>query len=423
MNITNLLNNWTSYGNLNLYLSEIEELKGSCSNVAILIDNTEASADLILAATSLLQFTVFIPAYFPTSTVNDLLSEYKIDTLIKPNVGGLDIKKLQEIKEQSNHNNTENLVGILTSGTTGKSKCTIRSWSNLLQEVKISDKIKNKKWFLGYPLAHFAGIQVFLHSVLNQGKLVLADLSSSEIYKKVLLEEAVDIICCTPSFFRQLTRVISVSDLKTISHLTLGGEYIDPQLLSFIAENFPNVKVTQIYASSELGEVFRVNDKKEGFDIKLVDGEKIKIENDELFVKRSAKSAIGYLDKNFVDEWISTGDKVRTEGDRVLFNGRLDDIINIGGNKVSLIEIENVLRDHCNVDDLMVTSCNNPFSGNVVRVTIVPKNAENEDKMRSDLFSFCQKRLPEYKIPSWIVFENDLTNKFNYKKIRKVNNV
>ena len=105
--------------------------------------------------------------------------------------------------------------------------------------------------------------------------------------------------------------------------------------------------------------------------------------------------------RNFVDGWVRTGDMAHLDGEGfVRLQGRLDDIINVGGYKVSPDEVERVLETHPGVAEAACIGIPDPrgIAGQVVRAYLVTK-AGQPQALTNELSDWVTERLESYKIP------------------------
>jgi amino acid adenylation domain-containing protein len=103
----------------------------------------------------------------------------------------------------------------------------------------------------------------------------------------------------------------------------------------------------------------------------------------------------------FRDGWFRTGDLGYLDADGYLFIvGRIKDIINRGGQKVSPLEVEEVLLAHPAVLEVGVFAVPHAKLGENVAALVVlrPDSAASSDQLRQ----FARKRLAAYKVPSLI---------------------
>ena len=71
------------------------------------------------------------------------------------------------------------------------------------------------------------------------------------------------------------------------------------------------------------------------------------------------------------DGWLITGDLVKVDGNRVYFQGRTDDMLNVGGAKVYPQEVEEFLLSCPGVTEVRVRSIPNAMSGQLLAADVV----------------------------------------------------
>jgi len=105
----------------------------------------------------------------------------------------------------------------------------------------------------------------------------------------------------------------------------------------------------------------------------------------------------------FTNGWFRTGDQGVMDKDRyVSLTGRLKEIINRGGEKISPREVDEILMDHPAVRQVVVFAMPHEKLGEEVAAAIVLRegSAANEKELRE----FCSQRLAPFKVPRKIVF-------------------
>jgi acyl-CoA synthetase (AMP-forming)/AMP-acid ligase II len=183
-----------------------------------------------------------------------------------------------------------------------------------------------------------------------------------------------------------------------IDRITLGGEAADGPLLDQARATFPAARITQVYATTELGEVFRVADGRPGFPATwlgkaLPGGVRLSTRRDgELLVQLSRDSAE-----------IGTGDLVERRGDRYEFTGRRSDVIVVGGAKVLPGRVEEVLRGVPGVAEARVYGLPSGITGELVAAEIVlsdpPPQGSTPDGVRSTALTACRAALEHHGVP------------------------
>jgi long-chain acyl-CoA synthetase len=116
--------------------------------------------------------------------------------------------------------------------------------------------------------------------------------------------------------------------------------------------------------------------------------------------------------------WMHTGDTFSIDEEGFLyFAGRRDEILKIGGNKVSPAQIENLLCQIPGVLEAAVTGTPDPQWGHVA-VAYLVKSADcplNE----GDVKAFCSQRLPGFMVPRVVRFERELPKAASGKILKR----
>jgi acyl-CoA synthetase (AMP-forming)/AMP-acid ligase II/thioesterase domain-containing protein len=109
----------------------------------------------------------------------------------------------------------------------------------------------------------------------------------------------------------------------------------------------------------------------------------------------------------FAGDWFRTGDQGRLDADGFLFlEGRLKEIINRGGEKVSPGEVEAVLLSHPSVDQATVFAVPDELLGEDVGAALVihPGAAASE----TELQAFVARELADFKVPRVLAFVDEI---------------
>ena len=111
----------------------------------------------------------------------------------------------------------------------------------------------------------------------------------------------------------------------------------------------------------------------------------------------------GYLDpaatlRSFTDGWLHTGDlgSLSSTGELTL-RGRIKEMINRGGEKVSPEHVEGVLASHPMVVEAAVFAVPDRIYGEAVAAVIVPHESGPPDF--AELAEFCRERLAAFEVP------------------------
>ncbi|MFM8708711.1 MAG: AMP-binding protein, partial [Planctomycetia bacterium] len=259
-------------------------------------------------------------------------------------------------------------VVVATSGTSGPPKLVEHSWDSLLAAARLAEQWHGLGWILVYDSTRWAGIQVWLQALLTGGRLVVPESRDPDVVLRAIIAEEASVLPATPTLLR---RLFTSADRALVAkarldRITLGGEAADGPLLEQARAAFPGVKISQVYATTELGEVFRVTDGLPGFPANwlgrsLAGGARLGMRRDgELLVQLSRDSAE-----------VATGDLVEKRGDRYEFTGRRSDVIVVGGAKVFPRRVEELLRGVHGVADARVYGMPSAITGELVAAEVV----------------------------------------------------
>ncbi len=218
-------------------------------------------------------------------------------------------------------------------------------------------------------------------------------------------------------------------DASTLFSISNGGAPMSAALKTRIAEAFPNIVLTDGFGSSEAGA--QGSSRLSADDIKAAKGvSQFQPQDDTTVVldlddrpltpgspetgrvARTGRLPIGYLNdpektaRTFVEidgtRWLITGDLARVAEDGTIeLLGRDSATINTGGEKVHGEEVENVLKAHPSVYDVIVVGVPDERWGSAVCAVVQP--APGTEPTLDDLVAHCRDELAGYKHPRHLV--------------------
>ncbi len=102
---------------------------------------------------------------------------------------------------------------------------------------------------------------------------------------------------------------------------------------------------------------------------------------------------------NFTDGWLRTGDlgSLSASGD-LRIRGRIKELINRGGEKISPEHVEGVLASHPDVLEAAVFGVPDKMYGETVAAVIVPRGSTSPTP--AELAAFCRERLAPFEVPA-----------------------
>lgn len=334
---------------------------------------------------------------------------------------------VREIAERRSLQDRRSGVIVFTSGTSGPPKPVLHSWDGLFSAIHRSSRVSQRRWLLAYGATRFAGLQVVAQALGSGGAIAVPTDTSPGSVVALLARRQVDFASGTPSFWRMLIRNASSEDLRKVSlrQITLGGEVVDQAVLDELKACFPRAQITQVYASTEMGACFSVQDGFEGFPATFVEeglpSSRLRVSPEGELLIQSTRSMVGYLggDRGETD-WFASGDLVERRGDRYVFVGRRSDSINVGGRKVFPLEVEKVIRAVDEVADVCVAALPSSILGEVVGAEIVLRDGADRERATRAIRERCQAQLPKFKVPANLQFVDQLPISDGGKRVRGV---
>jgi len=314
----------------------------------------------------------------------------------------------------------------LTSGTTGHPKAVRETFSGFWAKMQFFadafDPGTDDVMLLYLPMGHVFGVRLGLMTLLTGGRLVLMERFSPSLALQVIAEEGVDVL---PGMPTHLNLILGALD---------GGDH-DVSSLRWIvsaAATLPRGLTERIYA--DLGaEILFVYGCSENFTTLTVDREQILagsvgstvFSGPEGTPPDGTIQAVDPLDHSALpagevgelafgarqpvhywkapdaatDGWYYTGDLGRVDPDgQVFVLGRLKELVNRGGLKVSPTEVEAMAVRHPGVADAAVVGTPDPVLGEAVCLCIVPTAGEDPPTL-DELRHFLGQSLARHKLP------------------------
>ena len=130
-------------------------------------------------------------------------------------------------------------------------------------------------------------------------------------------------------------------------------------------------------------------------------------------VIRGANVTAGYEnnpranEEGFLNGWFRTGDQgVMDEDGYISITGRLKEIINRGGEKVSPREVDEILMDHAAVAQVVCFGMPHPTLGEEVAAVVVLREGHTANER--ELQAYVSSRAADYKVPKKILFMDEI---------------
>jgi acyl-CoA synthetase (AMP-forming)/AMP-acid ligase II len=326
--------------------------------VEILLDRRCGQADLRHAESIAGEDVV---CALPRSERTRLFAGRTATRVIDLDASGAITEARSDLPDWTEPNRDTPAVVLFTSGTTSRPKAVVHSLNTLTAGARnmaaITDANRETVEFLASPLASITGVMQMHLAADQHATIVLEDdfdaassLARCEEYGATLLGGA-------PVIAERLLRAATARGLRALSlrTLALGGAMLPRPLLDLATRDF-GLQVARVYGSSEFpnatGSLPSDSlERRLADDGALMPGTEIRAGS-----KQDAREGLirgpalflGYADPAddadaFEDGWYRSGDAIELAGGHLTVVGRLKDVVNRNGLKISLSEIEAAL--------------------------------------------------------------------------------
>jgi len=254
--------------------------------------------------------------------------------------------------------------GVLTSGTTGRPKPLWRSEKSWSEFFDIQNNIfhikKDTKIFLHGSFS-FTGVSNMVIAVLWSGGTVVTTSSMRPNRWIQLIEKYhVDHIYALPTKLRLLVRHCK-SKLESINFIIAGSQVLDRQLMEQLEVICPNMEFILYYGASELNYITYCTGKewlhREGTVGRPFPSVQIAEQNGIIYV--TTKYHIEGIPDTYT---VNDCGYIDSDG-YLMFNGRQGDVINKGGYKISIPEMELYLQSLQGVSEVAVVTITDDMRG------------------------------------------------------------
>lgn len=330
---------------------------------------------------------------------------------------------------------------LFTTGTTGLPKGVALSFGNESAAAKnINEFIGNTTddiELIALPISHSFGLGR-IRCVLSKGAtlVMLGSFASMKKFYKAIEEQHVTGFGMVPaswSYIQKMsgTRISRFSD--QIKYIEIGSAFMSVENKHKLMELLPNTRICMHYGLTEASRSAFISfqDDKDHLDSvgKASPNTETKIfselgksvkdgENGEICVKGKhvCSSYWGLSEErfkeDFFDDYFRTGDWGYKDSEGyVHMISRLKEIINVGGKKVSPIEVEEALNTIEGIDESACIAVHDDVLGEVVKAFVVGNNILEEKVMKGILM----KKLENYKVPAFIEQINEIPKTQNGK--------
>lgn len=342
-------------------------------------------------------------------------------------------------------------VLLFTSGTTGEPKAAILRHRNLtsyvISTVEFLASEEDEAALVSVPPYHIAGVSAILTGVYSGRRIVHLDAFTPETWAQTAAEEEITHAMVVPTMLGRILDVLektgeTLPKLKAISY---GGGRMPLPVIERAMKLLPHVAFANAYGLTETSSTIAILGPEDHWAAMASDDENVRRrlgsvgrplpfleveirgphgevlpagQSGEIYVRGEQVSG-EYTNRKVIDSegWFATNDGGWMDEEGYLFvEGRLDDVIVRGGENISPGEIEDVLREHPQVDDVAVLGVHDDEWGERVAAVIVAKGGEPST---DDLAQWVKARLRSTKTPEVWDFRDALPYNDTGKLLRR----
>ncbi len=338
----------------------------------------------------------------------------------------------------------DDLLMICTGGTTGRPKGVLWRQSDIYvssmvgadhgSAQEIHDKVRRvaaPPWFAVSPLMHAAGMWTAFSAIMAGTSVVLYDtrrkLDPRAVWETAERERVGMMTMVGDAYAAPLVEELRRGryDLLSLNAIGTGGAATNPKYQRALLELLPHITLINGYGSSETGNMgfghSRGDVRTDTFTLR--EGGLVLSEDYSHFLRpgeheigwaaREGRIPLGYLDdpdatrKTFPEvdgkRVVISGDRASLEEDGTLrLYGRDSLVVNTGGEKVFVEEVEEVLRAHPSVADALVVGRPSDRWGE--ELVALVELRDGADAASELLHAHCTSQLARFKAPKEFIF-------------------
>lgn len=341
---------------------------------------------------------------------------------------------------------------LFTTGTTGVPKGAMLTYKNVYASthntwngvgMRTSDTV-----LIPLPLNHSVGMRV-LRTALYIGATVVMQNGftfAKELENNILEYDCTALVCVPASIDIIMGQMQDrfVDIVGKLRYIEFGAGSLSYDMKKKLTRLLPHTTIYNTWGSTETGGAIFLNvserpDKyqslgkpMDGIELKVIgeDGQEVaakEIDTAGRMVLRGDMQMAGYYnlpeenEKTLVDGWLYTNDLVyRDEEGYVYMLGRADSIINVGGEKVSPIEVENIATEYECIKECGCIGVPDDMLGQVPVFFVVVNDGYREEELKK----YLSVNMEAYKIPAKYIVIDELPRnrmqKLDYKALRQI---
>ncbi|KAL9078073.1 MAG: hypothetical protein Q9157_003012 [Trypethelium eluteriae] len=315
-----------------------------------------------------------------------------------------------------------------TSGTTGRPKAVplthknlTRTMSNIQHTYALSPADRT---YLVMPLFHVHGLLAgFLAPLAAGGSVIVPPRFSARDFWADFAQFGANWYTAVPTIHQILLKSPAPTPLPYIRFIRSCSSPLSPKVLHDLEAAF-RAPVLEAYAMTEAAHQMTSNPLPpgrripgsvgvgQGVEVKILDaeGKEVPVGSEAEICIKGENVTSGYLNNpsanasSFTKEgFFRTGDQGKKDKEGYVFiTGRIKELINKGGEKISPVELDNVLVQHPKVAEAVAFAMEDEMYGQDVGVAVVAKEGQRVEE--EDLKEWMGSRVARFKVPKKVFF-------------------
>lgn len=323
---------------------------------------------------------------------------------------------------------------VYTSGTTGSAKGVILSHENFCFITHaIADYLKlthEDRYALVLALCHTYGKSILLSSfAVGASVIMINDFKNIPNFLDQLVHKNCTVLSAVPYHINVLLKGghLEKYDLSSLRAITSSANKLSHTTIDNLTNALPEVQLFSMYGLTESTtrtcymppDILQTKKNScgmplPGVEIRIVDKDGTDLSEGQAgeILLRGPNIMKGYFEDSKLTEdtlingWLRTGDIGFVDDEGFLYiTGRKKDIIKCAGERISALEIEEVLLEHEGVEEVAVIGQADSLMGEIIHAYVVPSSPSLK---KNELLSYCFKRLSHHKVPYHYTFVGKL---------------
>lgn len=291
-------------------------------------------------------------------------------------------------------------MGVMTSGSTGKSKLLWRSyhsWADFFPEQnRVFGVDAETVIFCQGSLAFTGNLNIYMGVLAAGGTLIVTQRFRPRHWLELMAEHGVNAIYLIPSKLLLLPKFMREQNTRVRSIIS-GSQSMGRVEADKLLEVFPKAEITLYYGASELNYITYIKDSEMTDDRTLIGRPfadvQVSVADEEIFIDTPYHVEAISLPFSLKDRG-----RLDAEG-RLHFLGRTDDILSVNGRKVSAVKVSRALMDLPDVEEAAVL---------VVHVddadVLTAFVGAVQEYSKQQLMKLLRASLEDYELPKQFIF-------------------